>query len=582
MLRILRNFVGWAGKEIFVSFVFDYIQDKQLTMKLIYLLALSLNSFVAISQISLNMNLRHNWNDTTLPLRSGLRYNDIWGYADPDDGKEYAMMGSVNKVHFFNVTNPDSPVEVAAFTGGNSSLWRDMKTFGKFAYSVADEGTEGLMVFDLDNLPGSVSKVLQTTAFFSKCHNIFVDTLAGRLYAAGCNTQSNGLIVLDLTANPASPALLANTALAGGYVHDVYVRNNMAYCSHGFNGLYVYDMTNPASPVFQGSLSGYSQAGYNHSSWLNTAGDRLVFCDETHGSSIKIANVAALNNMSVISLFKSTLLAPTQTNSIAHNPFIKGDSVYISYYHEGVQVFDISNPANVQLAAYYDTNPTNTNYNGYDGSWGVYPYLPSGNLIASDTKNGLFVLSFAPAALLPVEWGGLEVQQRGDHTFLKWTTLNERDNALFEVERSSDGIQFKTIGQVVPAGTSGVPNDYSYTDRLPLPGFNYYRIRQTDFDGKFNFSETVSVTFENKNRQPMVFPSLIHPGETCYLRSDGLDGPVTMTIIGASGLLLHQEMLLCQSGTASFYWPESLHVPGVYFVRVEAGALSRNLRMVVR
>jgi choice-of-anchor B domain-containing protein len=569
-------------KEIFISFVHDIIQDKQLTMKYFFLLALSLTSFVAISQTSMNMNLRHNWNDATLPLRSGLRYNEIWGYSDPDDGSEYAIMGSVNKVHFFNITNPDSPVEVAAFTGGNPSLWRDMKTYGKYAYSVADEGTEGLMVFDLDNLPGSVSKVLQTTAFFSKCHNIFIDTLAGRLYAAGCNTQSNGLIVLDLTANPASPALLASTALAGGYVHDVYVRNNMAYCSHGFNGLYVYDMINPASPVFQGSLSGYSQAGYNHSSWLNTAGDRLVFCDETHGSSIKIADVSDLSNIRLLSLFKSAMLAPSYTNSIAHNPFIKGDSVYISYYHEGMQVFDISNPANVQCVAYYDTNPTNANYSGYDGSWGVYPYLPSGNIIASDTKNGLFVLSFAPAAPLPVEWGGLEAQQQSNQTLLKWITYSEQNNALFEVERSADGIQFKTLGQVVPAGNSGVPNDYFFTDRLPLPGLNYYRIRQTDYDGKFSFSETVSVTFENNSRQPRVFPSLIHPGETCFLRSDGLDGPVNMTIIGTSGLVLHQELLSWQSGTASFDWPAGLHTSGMYFIRLEAGDQVRTLRVMVR
>lgn len=550
-------------------------------MKLICLLALCLSASLALGQTSLNMNLRNNWNDTTLPLRSGLRYNEIWGYADPDDGKEYAIMGSVNKVHFFNITNPDSPVEVASFTGGASSIWRDMKTYGKYAYSVADEGAEGLMVFDLDNLPGSVSKVLQTTAFFSRCHNIFIDTLHGRLYGAGCNTQYNGLIVLDLTANPASPTLLASTALTGGYVHDVYVRNNMAYCSHGGNGLYVYNMSSPASPVLQGSISGYSQAGYNHSSWLNAAGDRLVFCDETHGSSIKIADVSDLSDIKVLSLFKSAMLAPAFTNSIAHNPFIKGDSVYISYYHEGMQVFDISNPANVQLAAYYDTNPTNTNYSGYDGSWGVYPYLPSGNIIASDTKNGLFVLSFAPAGPLPVEWGGLEAKKIGDQARLQWTTYSEYNNALFEIERSADGASFKTIGQVIPASHSGTPLHYSFNDRLPLPGLNYYRIRQTDYDGKFSISEVVSLNFENNSRQPSVFPSLLHPGETCYLRTDDWDGPAKMTIIGVSGLVLHQEMLAWHSGTASFDWPAGLHTSGMYFIRLEAGDQVRTLRVVV-
>src|SRR5690606_27722698 len=81
-------------------------------------------------------------------------------------------------------------------------------------------------------------------------------------------------------------------------------------------------------------------------------------------------------------LFKSQLLE-NNPNSIAHNPFIKGDLCFIAYYHDGVQVFDISDPENIVRIAYYDTY-SNTNYDGYEGCWGVYPFLESGNIIASD------------------------------------------------------------------------------------------------------------------------------------------------------------------------------------------------------
>src|SRR5690606_38295279 len=67
--------------------------------------------------------------------------------------------------------------------------------------------------------------------------------------------------------------------------------------------------------------------------------------------------------------------------------------IVISYYHDGVQVYDISDPRNPVRAGFYDTYPENTNFSGFQGCWGVYPYLPSGNIIASDITHGLFVLT---------------------------------------------------------------------------------------------------------------------------------------------------------------------------------------------
>ena len=62
-------------------------------------------------------------------------------------------MGSHNKVHFIDVTNPTNPVLKAEFTGGSSSFWRDIKIYDRYAYSVADQGNEGLIIYDLNALP---------------------------------------------------------------------------------------------------------------------------------------------------------------------------------------------------------------------------------------------------------------------------------------------------------------------------------------------------------------------------------------------------------------------------------------------
>jgi len=71
---------------------------------------------------------------------------------------------------------------------------------------------------------------------------------------------------------------------------------------------------------------------------------------------------------------------------------IKDNLVYLSYYQDGLQVFDISDPSNPIRIAYYDTYmPVNTG--GYAGAWGVYAFLPSGRILISDVQSGLFVLN---------------------------------------------------------------------------------------------------------------------------------------------------------------------------------------------
>lgn len=361
--------------------------------------ALSMTS--AQAQTSFNMTLLGNFNDPALPSASGTRYNDVWGWTDCEQ-REYAILGSARYVHFFNIENPASPQQVGFFTGGSTTIWRDMKTFRDRAYAVCDNCNEGLMIFDLSDMPNSVTKTNQTTQFFSSAHNIYIDENAGRLYVAGSNTKSSGVIILDLNADPDNPTQIGNPTLPGGYIHDIHVRNHIAYGSSGNNGLWVYNLSNPQNPVLLGTLTDYPQSGYNHSSWLSEDGQHLVMADETHNKGIKMVDVSDLSDMTVTDVFRSALLAPADTASIAHNPFIRDNYVFISYYHDGVQVFNMSNPSNVVKVAWYDTFTGHTNYSGFKGCWGVYPFLSSGKILASDQTNGLFILSLNNITLDPI------------------------------------------------------------------------------------------------------------------------------------------------------------------------------------
>lgn len=343
-------------------------------------------------QVANNMTLIGRWDNDNLPASSGIAFNDIWGWADTVKNREYAIMGSLEYTYFIEVTDPANPIVRDSVAGRhNNCIHRDYKTYGNICYAVADEGPSSFQVIDMQYLPDSVHLLIDTQNDFRRAHNVYVDLDSALLYVVGPNTRSNGAIVYDLRNNPANPSLVFNQGL-GQYCHDVFVRNDTAWMSNGFSGLTVYDFDNPASPVQIGALSNYVFQGYNHSSWLTDDGNYLVMADETWDMPLKILDVSDPGNMSVVSTFKSTLLAPADTTSIPHNPIIYGNYALVSYYHDGLQLFDIRDPNNPVQIAGYDTDTISTNYNGYKGCWGVYPFLPSGNVLASDVAGGLFVL----------------------------------------------------------------------------------------------------------------------------------------------------------------------------------------------
>src|SRR5690606_28004770 len=159
-----------------------------------------------------------------------------------------------------------------------------------YCYASADQGTSGLLIFNLEYVPDSVVLVNQTQEFFLRAHNIWIDEANGRLYTAG-GTNGTGTTILDLATDPENPVEIAEVTLPLGYIHDIHVVDHIAYASHGTDqALAIYDMEDPDNVILLNTLDLYPEPGYNHSSWLDASGTRLVFCDETHGKSVKLVN----------------------------------------------------------------------------------------------------------------------------------------------------------------------------------------------------------------------------------------------------------------------------------------------------
>ena len=333
-------------------------------------------SIQLFSQQSLNMDLVGN-----LPYSQGT--NDIWGYAD--GSSEYALVGTVTGFSVVDVTNPSNPIELF-FIEGSSSTWRDIKTWGKYAY-VTTEAEDGLLIVDLSDLSGQT--YVYTQEFFLTSHNIYIDE-NGYAYIFGADTGNGGAIILDLTIDPMNPTIAG--IFDDYYLHDGMVRGDTLWGSAIYAGVFsVIDVSDKSNPSIMSSYPTSCQ--FTHNAWISDDNNYLFTTDETSGCYIGSYDVSDIYNIQEIDLVQEWTgdgAYGQQEEVIPHNTHVFGDYLVTSYYTSGVTIIDASDPFNLIEVAYYDTSPSSGG--SFDGCWGAYPYLPSGLILATDQQEGLFVL----------------------------------------------------------------------------------------------------------------------------------------------------------------------------------------------
>ncbi len=135
---------------------------------------------------------------------------------------------------------------------------------------------------------------------------------------------------------------------------------------------------------------------------------------------------------------------------------------------------------------------------------GNYTVLVHGDC-GSDRISNTALVQIAP---LPLTWLNFQVLLiELNHVQLHWTTIAEINVKHFTIERSSDGKHFTPILKPIPANNALTKNEYTATDELPLDGVNYYRIAETDFDGRRDFSQVRSINTLGADVVFKVFPN---------------------------------------------------------------------------
>ncbi len=357
----------------------------------------------ANAQDKLFMQVLSSWHNPSLPRVDGDQiWNDCMGWKDTIKDKEYFISGTTDSIYFFDITNP-TIMKLCAVKAGRarSAINRDYQTYDHYLYTVSDRtaGIGGLQIFDLNYLPDSVHEVFNSDTFGSSTHTIFIEEKSKRLYMCTNTLKPAGISAMDVLSltNPEKPEFIGRLNTNGEFskVHEMYARNDTAYLSCEGYGLFIMDMRDAANATIISSIKPpYVQSGYNHSSWLDSSGRYLLFTDETQGMGIKLVDLADIRHPEIKTVWNSNI------GALPHNAYWKGHFAYVSSYEDGVYIYDLRNPQNYVLpgvppvAAYYDTYPKNPpgTYSGFHGCWGVWPFLPSGNILVSDMSEGLFVM----------------------------------------------------------------------------------------------------------------------------------------------------------------------------------------------
>lgn len=325
--------------------------------------------------------------------------SDSWGWVDPLDNKEYAIIGLDNGTGFIDISDPVNPVYLGKLPSATgTALARDIKTYNNFAFVVSDgNGAHGMQVFDLTRLRSVVNPPVTFTmdahyTDFENAHNLAINEDTGYAYALRTNTYGGGIHFIDIQ-DPMNP--VAAGGFSGVYTHDAQIVNyngpDSDYTGReilfSFNGydqdVWIVDITDKANPQAITNFT-FTSSEHSHQGWLTEDHKFMIMGDEADelnfgfNTRTIIFDLTDLDNP--IQSFEHT----GSTTATDHNGYTMGDNYYLANYAAGLRVFDISDIENGTMVetGHFDVYPTN-NAAGFNGAWTAYPYFPSGNILVS-------------------------------------------------------------------------------------------------------------------------------------------------------------------------------------------------------
>lgn len=340
----------------------------------------------------------------------GATTNEVWGWTDPLDGKEYVLLGTSTGVSFYDIAIPTAPIYLGRLpTHTFNSIWRTLRTYNNYVFVGSEASGHGLQVFDLTRLRNVANppETFTEDAYYSgfgRCHTLVIHEETGYLYACGTSTYSGGFHIVNIQ-NPLTPVIAGGYDL-NGYTHEAqvltyngpdadYAGRIIAFCYNGnvAEPFTIADVTDPTD-VTTISTTAYPEQHYCHQGWLTADAGYLLMDDEIDENAegytqtrTLIWDVHDLDNPLLMGTYNGT------TEAIDHNQYIIGNLAFQSNYTAGLQILDITTISDTLLkqVATFDPYFAN-NATSYDGQWMNYPFFESGIVPCTDIGNGMFLV----------------------------------------------------------------------------------------------------------------------------------------------------------------------------------------------
>lgn len=177
-------------------------------------------------------------------------------------------------------------------------------------------------------------------------------------------------------------------------------------------------------------------------------------------------------------------------------------------------------------------------------------------------------MAFGGGSILPVTLSQFEANSLSqEQTMIEWTTSSEINSSHFEIQRSSDGKNYETIGTVFAAEQSISHIEYSFFDDSPNSGTNFYRLRMVDLDETFEFSNVKVVQLNSTMTDMILSPNPTYDEININFNSDE-PGNYELSIYNANGVSVYSARVMVIEGTNNIRLPLYTYESGKYLLRI--------------